>query len=573
MVRMMGKHAMVEMLRLEGVEYVFGNPGTTELPLIDALQDAPDIKYVLTLFEGVAAGMADGWARIKQKPAFMNFHISVGVSNSIAVMYNSWRGGTPMVITAGQSHSSLQLHEPTLYSNMVNVMREYTKWSGEIVSPQDIPSILRRAFKIASTPPTGPVFLSVAWDAFTGEAEMDLRPSINDYYGIRPDLGAIGKASSVLGHAERPIIIIGDRVAQSSGAPYYVSKIAEQLGAAVFATSYSEVHISNSHPHYMGTFDVSWLHSATQRRLNEADVILAIGTDILTSSIPIPEPALGDKVQVVHVDSSEWAIQRSFPAVVGLWSDIRSGLDDLTSALDAEMSGSQKLAARQRCKLVVKEQIRRRERIDNRLLKRWNNSPMSPERFAYELRNALPPGVLICDDSITNRSTLLDTLEFDVPGTLVGGRGGSLGFGMGATLGMKLAAPDRPVIGIIGDGTAMYTIQSLWTAANYNIPVVYVFCNNGSYKVLKENMARYLTGTERKSTYLGMDFYDTPIDFVKQANAYGLEGIRVEDPTRLGPALDQALATGRPYVLDVIIDDQFNEIDIQEAWGEWWARK
>ena len=185
MVRMLGKNAMVEMLRLEGVEYVFANPGTTELPLIDALQDAPDIKYILALFEGVAAGMADGWSRITQKPSFMNFHISVGVSNSIAVMYNSWRGGTPMVITAGQSHSSLQLHEPTLYSNMVNVMREYTKWSGEIVAPGDIPSILRRAFKIASTPPTGPVFLSIAWDAFTGEADMDLRPSINDYYGIR----------------------------------------------------------------------------------------------------------------------------------------------------------------------------------------------------------------------------------------------------------------------------------------------------------------------------------------------------------------------------------------------------
>jgi len=222
---------------------------------------------------------------------------------------------------------------------------------------------------------------------------------------------------------------------------------------------------------------------------------------------------------------------------------------------------------------VVKEQIIRRERIDNRLLQRWNSLPMSPERFAYELSNALPSEALICDDSITNRATLLDALEFNVPGTLIGGRGGSLGFGMGATLGMKLAAPDRPVVGIIGDGTAMYTIQSLWTAANYNIPVVYVFCNNGSYKVLRENMARYLTGTERKSTYLGMDFYDNPIDFVKQAHAYGIDGIRVEDPIKLGPALEQALASDRPYVLDVILDDQFNETDIQGSWGEWWVRK
>ena len=162
--RMTGQRALVEMLRAEGVRYVFGNPGTTELPFLDALQDAPDIQYVTSLFEGVAAGMADGYARITQRPAFMNFHISVGVSNSIAVMYNSWRGGTPMVITAGQTATSLQLHNPTLYSNMVNVMREYTKWAGEVTTPEDVPAIVRRAFKVAATPPTGPVFVSFAWD-------------------------------------------------------------------------------------------------------------------------------------------------------------------------------------------------------------------------------------------------------------------------------------------------------------------------------------------------------------------------------------------------------------------------
>ena len=196
---------------------------------------------------------------------------------------------------------------------------------------------------------------------------------------------------------------------------------------------------------------------------------------------------------------------------------------------------------------------------------------MSPERFAAEIRRALPADVLVCDDSITVRSALLGTLDFDEPGTLVGGRGGSLGFGMGATLGMKLAAPHRSVVGVIGDGTAMFTIQALWTAARYRIPTVYVICNNGSYKVLRENMARYLTGRERQSRYIGMDFYDHPLDFAAMAEAFGVRGVRVERPEELSPALSDALASGEPVLIDAVLNDDFDPGSIQSAWGQWWV--
>jgi benzoylformate decarboxylase len=568
---MKGSRALVELLRAEGVEYVFANPGTTELAFIDALQDAPDIKYMLTLFEGVAAGMADGYARITQKPSFMSFHISVGVANSIAVMYNSFRGGTPMVITAGQSHTSIQLHEPNLHSNMVNVMREYTKWSGEIVSPWDMVSVMRRAFKIASTPPTGPVFVSLAWDALEGETNVDIIPSIDDYHRIRPDADALERAVRLLAQAQNPLILIGDRVSQSPGAPQLVARVAEQLGAPVLATSFSEVHMASSHPHYLGGFDGAWIHKPVLRRFEEADAILAIGTNLLTPSVPIPKPVFSGPPKTIHLDSSPWDIQRSYPVAAGLHCDIKTGLEELSLALDDAMSGSAQDAAHQRGQTVTQEKAKRQEAFMTRARERWDNKPMSPERFALELKKALPPDVIVCDDSITNRGPLLSALDFDTPGSLIGGRGGSLGFGMGATLGIKLASPDRPVVGIIGDGTAMYTIQALWTAANYNIPVVYVICNNGSYKVLKENMARYLTGTERDSKYLGMDFYNLPLDFVKQANAYGVEGIRVEDPAKLASSVTKALESGKPIVIDAIIDDSFDSTAIQEAWGQWWA--
>ena len=571
MVRMTGQRALVEMLRAEGVKYVFGNPGTTELPFLDALQDAPDVQYINTLFEGVAAGMADGYARITQKPTFMNFHISVGVTNSIAVMYNSWRGGTPMVITAGQTAKGLQLHNPTLYSNMVNVMREYTKWSGEITTPEDVPAIIRRAFKVASTPPTGPVFVALAWDAMGREADLDIVPSVDDYYRVRPDPAAVDKAANLLAHAQRPLMLIGDRVSQSPGAPQEVSRIAEQLGAPVYATSFSEVHIPSSHPHYLGTFDTSWLHRSMKERFDQADVILAIGTEVLVQSIPTPEPPFSGPPKLVHLDCSDWDIQRSYPVAAGVLGDIKASLEQLSEALSDAMTGADVESARYRSDAVAQEKKRKQEMFEALVRERWDNVPMSPERFAVELRDALPPDALVCDDSITVRGALLDAIDFDRPGTLVGGRGGSLGFGMGATLGMKLASPKSPVVGIIGDGTAMFTIQALWTAANYNIPVTYIMCNNGSYKVLRENMARYLTGAERESRYIGMDFYRQPLDFVGLARAFDIQGVRVERPEDLAPALREAMDSGVPRVVDVILDDSFDAESIQEAWGQWWV--
>ena len=345
MARMTGQRALVEMLRAEGVRYVFGNPGTTELPFLDALQDAPDIQYVTSLFEGVAAGMADGYARITQRPAFMNFHISVGVSNSIAVMYNSWRGGTPMVITAGQTATGLQLHNPTLYSNMVNVMREYTKWAGEVTTPEDVPAIVRRAFKVAATPPTGPVFVSFAWDSMNSEAEMDITPSVDHYFRVLPDPRAVERAARLLSSAQRPLMLVGDRVSQSPGAPALVARMAEQIGAPVFATSFSEVHLPSSHPHYMGAFDTSWLHRDMKERFDAADLILAVGTEVMVQSIPTPEATFSGPPKLIHLDCSDWDIQRSYPVAAGVLGDIAGSLEQLSQALSERMTAAEAEAA------------------------------------------------------------------------------------------------------------------------------------------------------------------------------------------------------------------------------------
>ena len=250
-------------------------------------------------------------------------------------------------------------------------------------------------------------------------------------------------------------------------------------------------------------------------------------------------------------------------------SDIKAGLEEIATALEETMSGPAKEAAGARGKAIAAQKQAIAQAFQARVKEKWDNVPISSERFAVEVARALPPQFIYCDDSITNRGVLMNAINFDEPGSLFAQRGGSLGSAMGAALGMKLASPERPVVAVIGDGTAMYTIQALWTAAAYDIPVTYVFCNNSSYKVLREGMTRYLTGSERQSDYLGMDFYKLPLDFVKMAAAFNIEGARVENPDDLGPALLKAVSSNRPTVVDVIMDDALDPDQLQSQWGAW----
>ena len=168
-----GKHIVMKMLQAEGVKYIFGNPGTTETPFLDAVQDYPDIQYMLATQEAPAIGMADAYARATGRPSFAKLHVAGGLANGISMLYDAYRGGTPMVLTAGQSDTRMLLQEPTLSGNLVEMTRQYTKWSFEVHHAKDIPEAMRRAFKIAKTPPTGPVFLALPWNVLDEEADVD----------------------------------------------------------------------------------------------------------------------------------------------------------------------------------------------------------------------------------------------------------------------------------------------------------------------------------------------------------------------------------------------------------------
>lgn len=554
MPRMPGKHALAEMLVAEGVQYIFGNPGTSETPFLDGLQDYPQLRYIQALQEGTAVGMADGYARATGQPAFANIHIAGGLANGISGLYNAFRGGTPLVLTAGNSDTRMLISEPVLSGDLVEMTEQYTKWSVEIRHASDIPVAIRRAFKEAKTPPTGPVFISFPWDTLDEEIDFEPAASAEGYFRIRPDSAAVARATELLAAAENPVIVVGDRVAQS-GAAAEVVRVAEQTGARVVATAYSEVNFPTAHPQWGGMLNLN--SPATARQFDNADVVLAVGTDVFASFLYVDVPFLQPDTRLIHLDSKYWEVEKSYPTEVGILADPAAGMADLAESLESALTGGQREAAATRAATLAAGRERDNARYQERIRASWGNRPMPVERMMHELAQALPDNAIIADEAITSRGALLQAIEPDTPGSYYSIRGGALGWAMPGALGIQLANPDRPVVAVVGDGASMYTVQALWTAARYNIPVTYAVCNNRSYRILKVNMdvylRRMLEDAERNSDYVGMDFA-TPLPLADIARAMGVAGQDIDDPAQLRPALEQSIAGGQPGVINVSID-------------------
>jgi len=551
---MSGKQALAQMLVAEGVEYIFGNPGTSETPFLDVLQDYPQLRYIQALQEGTAVGMADGYARATGRPSFANIHIAGGLANGLSALYNAHRGGTPMILTAGNSDTRMHLADPVLSGDLVQMTAQYTKWSTEILHASDVPIAVRRAFKEAKTPPTGPVFLSFPWDTMDDVSDVEIAPSSTGFYRIRPDTDAIASASKLLSQADNPVIVVGDRVAQSDAVSRVVS-LAERLGAKVYASAYTEVNFPTSHPLYAGILNLN--NPTTAGQLAVADVVLAIGANVFNSFLYVDTPFLAPATKLIHLDSSYQEVEKIYATEVGILADPSEGSAELTDALGQDMSASAKEAAATRAAKCADERRRSDERYQERLKGLMGRRPMAVEEMMRELAQASPPDVIIADEAITSRPALNRAFSFDKPGSFYGIQGGSLGWAMPGALGVKLANPDKPVLAVVGDGASLYTIQALWTAARYNIPVVYAICNNQAYRILKVNMdiylQRMLEDKERSSDYVGMNF-ENPLNISAIAQGMGVSGEKIEDPKELGPAVRQAFESGKPALIDVSID-------------------
>jgi benzoylformate decarboxylase len=549
---MTGRHAFLEVLHQEGVEYIFGNPGTTELPLVDALVDRPDFKYILALQEAVAVGMADGYAQASGKVGVLNLHVSPGLGNALGVLYDSWRMKTPLLVTAGQQDQRYQLSEPVLWSELIPLMRMYAKWTWEPRSIKDLVTATRRALKVAMTPPTGMVFLSLPMDVLYGEAEAELWTTPSTPTRLRADRIALEKAAALLLQAKNPIIVVGDDVG-SSDALEEATAVAELLGARVFADTFpGRTDFPSDHPLYQGILVRS--QSAVRSILEQADLMFALGAEVFPFSLPSEVEPVPAHLTIVHMHSDPWEVGKNYPAKVGVIGDLKASLPELAGLIREQQTPGQREEARKRADSAVQAKRAAYESLKSSAAEVSNRLPMPAAVLMQTIAEAVPAETIIVDESITSGATLRDFLARKTADSFYGMRGGGLGWGFPAAIGVKLAKPDRPVLGIIGDGSALYVNQALWTAARYRIPVTWLICNNAQYMILKRRLHAYGGAAAKADTYIGLDIMDPEVDFLALARAMGVHGVRADTPDAVGKALREAVSRQGPTLIDVPIE-------------------
>jgi benzoylformate decarboxylase len=552
MAEISGKHALAELLHQEGVEYLFGNPGTTELPLMDVLAQRDDLRYILSLHEGVALAMAAGYAEASGKIGVTNFHVAPGLGNALGLIYTAHMSRTPLLVTAGQQDRRMQLEEPLLWGDLVQMARPYTKWAYEISSPVDLPRAVRRALKVALTPPTGPVFLSLPMDVLEESADVDLtpipRPDLRP--GPLPEL--LVQAAEVLCAAQNPTIIVGDRVSKS-GALAEAVALAETLGARVYGEPQANsIAFPADHPLFAGVLPS--LSQGIRRALEPADVVLAIGLNLFQPFLYTGRSPLPDHVTVVQIDSDPWEVGKNYPVKVGVLSDPKAAMAQLTPLLRQRLTPTQQDTATRRLASERELRLQERRSLESRTAEDEAKEPMSALVLMRELSRALPADAVVVNESVTAGGTLRAWLQLKDERSFFQAKGGGLGFGLPGVVGVKLALPERPVVGLIGEGSAMYAIQGLWTAAHYDLPVVFVICNNAQYRILKSGLLAFRSEPAKQGKFVGMDLVHPEIDFVRMAESLGVAAERVTRPQDVGPALRQALARHGPSLLDIPID-------------------
>lgn len=552
---MAGKQAFLELLKQEGVELLFGNPGTTELPLMDALAGQDAIRYILALHEGVAMAMADGYAQASGKLAVVNVHISPGLGNAMGMLYDAYKAGVPLLLTAGQHDQSFTITEPILWSDLPPVAKPYVKWSYEVHRLEDLPRAVHRAAKVALAPPTGPVFLSLPMDILTAEADMDLGEPTRVDPRIRGSQAAVAAAAEQLARAQRPVIIAGDAVARSDAHAELV-EVADLIGGRVYAERLAYTcNFPSSHPLFQGEIPRS--PSDIRALLGQHDIVFSVGSNLFLLSLPSEVDPMPPDLPVIHLDPDPWEIGKNYPVKVGIVGDPKATLLDLAQVIRKYLGPADREAARRRLSDAREAKERAVGDLRARARQERDRIPIPPLVLVEVLAEGIPPDAVLVDESLSSGFGLRSLLKSEDAKSFFGLHGGGIGWGLPGALGVKLALPDRPVVALIGDGGAMYTNQALWTAAHYNLSVVAVIINNASYRILKQRTHALKGISAQTGRYVGMDLEPPRIDFIGLAQAMGVPGERVEKAAEIGPALSRALARGGPSLVDVEVDGSF----------------
>jgi benzoylformate decarboxylase len=552
---MSGKRAFLDVLKQEGVEILFGNPGTTELPLMDALAVDNELRYVLGLQEAAVMAMADGYAQASGKLAVVNLHVAPGLGNAMGMLYDAQKAASPILLTAGQHDQQFNATEPILWADLPPIARPFVKWSSEVRRLQDLPRLVHRAAKTALAPPTGPVFLSLPGDVLQAEAEIDLLGPTRVAPRLRGDPAAVEEAAALLAAAKNPLIMAGDAVAQSRAHAELVA-LAELLGAPVYAELVpSSASFPASHPLFRGA--MGRVTPAIRQVLDQYDLVFSVGADLFTLSLPSPVEPIPPGMPLIHLDIDAWELGKNYPAAVAILGDPKATLPDLTAAVRQRMSAGQRAAARERLDAASEAIRREREALVAQARAAAALTPIQPLALLHAIGETLPPDAVVVDETISSGVGIRQLMRSDDPQSFFGLRGGGIGWGLPAAIGVKLALPDRPVVALIGDGSAMYTCQALWTAAHDRIAVVFVIFNNRSYRILKQRLHAQRGHAAQVDTYVGMELVDPAIDFVALARSLGIAAERAKTLHETTDLLAKGLAGGAAMLIDVELDRGF----------------
>jgi benzoylformate decarboxylase len=527
---------LIELAQSEGVDRVFGNPGTTELPFMDELAKVPEFHYYLGLHEGTAVSMADGYARATRRPSFLNLHIAAGLAHGLANMLNARRARTPMVVTVGQQDRRHLIHDPMLGGDLLALAQGAFKDAVEVNQVDDLPTLIRRAFLLSQTAPTGPVMVSIPVDVLEEELDEPL-PARTEVQGLGVAEGVEELAEALLG-AGAPAIVAGDGVGRAGAVDDLVG-LAEALGATVFGEPmYDAVDFPATHPLSAGMLPP--VDALIREKLAKHDVVFLVGSHAFsahyyTDASPIPE-----RTQILQLDEDRAELGRNYPASIAL----HGGIGPSVRAITEIVSG--------RCpEAEARIEAAKQDRAEAPASATSNGERMDPAAAADALVAGLPDGTIMLEEAITTGLEVRRAFAASRPGSYHHSVGGALGWALGAGIGVKMARPDDPVVSVVGDGTAMYTIQGLWSAAHYDVPLVLVVMNNREYAACKRGIDRVVEGGGE--SYVGMDLTDPEIDFIGLARSLGVEARSAGGTEELSAAVSEALASGAPTLIDAAV--------------------
>jgi benzoylformate decarboxylase len=519
------REATYDLLRRHGMTTIFGNPGSTELPMLADFPD--DFRYVLGLQEAVVVGMADGFAQAGGRPSFVNLHTAPGVGNAMGAIFNAHANHSPVVISAGNQARSLM----TLQANLTNrdairMPHPLVKWSYEPPRAEDVPHAIARAIHAASLPPKGPAFVSIPMDDWAAEVDAGAvrHASERSLAGAAAaDPEAVADLARRLEAARAPALVAGPDV-DASGAWDVAVALAERQRLAVWASPApggGRIGFPESHPYFRGLLPPAI--GPLGQALESYDLVLVAGASVFAYYPNIPGPLLADGTSLVAITSDPDEAQRA-PMGDAIVADVRLTLE----ALLAELGESARDAPEPLPAPPDPE----------------DSDPIQPGAAAQALADVWPQDGIAVVESPSATLALRTRLKLSRPGSWYFGAGGGLGFGLSCAVGVQLAQPDRPVVCVVGEGSAQYAVQAFWSAVAYDVPLTVLVLRNDEYAILK-----WFAGLEQVEGAPGLDL--PKLETAQMAAAYGVGTRQAASADETREALRQAIASGRPELVEV----------------------